>query len=399
MQIAFHLSLPFRNYKARLLERGGGHGTVPRATGWQSCFARLAGLLCARSFNPAAFRCTAWQHYIAANKILVQCDEEERDVKYGQRVRKTFPLADFFLETGSDIKSRESLQRFIELLFGNVRHTPSQDEQGMAVAHLARVRSASPARQVGAAITDSKGRVLSLGANEVPKAGGGQYWEGDPEDGRDYAYGSTVDVSDKMRKNLLGDLLDRIRKAELLVKDCPPLEELLARNPEKSSESIRESLIFDTIDFVRSVHAEASAIFNLRIPPTEDGMTLYVTTFPCHECARHIVISGIKRVMYIEPYPKSLVHELYHDSIALDEKCEGSKVRFLPFVGIAPSLYMRLFELGERKRKNDDGKIIRWSPRDSLPQFFDAYFEFAARYAEEEILTVFRNRLKENGYS
>ncbi|MDN3612645.1 hypothetical protein QWZ16_23945 [Vibrio ostreicida] len=29
-----------------------------------------------------------------------------------------------------------------------------------------------------------------------------------------------------------------------------------------------------------------------------------VRLFPCHNCAKHIVASGIKRVVYVEPYPK-----------------------------------------------------------------------------------------------
>jgi cytidine deaminase len=331
-------------------------------------------------------------------EALVLQDEEERDVEFGQRVRKTFPLADFFLEAGSEIKARQELQRFVELIFGNLRHTPAPDEQGMAMAHLASLRSASPARQVGAAITDSKGRVLSIGTNEVPRAGGGQYWQGDSDDGRDYAYDS-IDTSDRMRKNLLGDLIDRIRKAGFLSGDCPPVDELLARNPENSSESIRESLIFDTIDFIRAVHAEASALLNLRIPLTEPGLTLYVTTFPCHEWARHIVISGIKRVMYVEPYPKSLVNELYHDSISVDEQCVGSRVIFLPFVGIAPNLYTRLFEVGERSRKNKYGIITKWQPHSSFPQLLDLYSEDAVRIAENKKLESFRQLLIEKGYS
>jgi deoxycytidylate deaminase len=331
-------------------------------------------------------------------EVLVQRDEDEKDDKFGQRVRRTFPLADFFVEVGSEAKTRDAVQRFVELLFGNLKHTPFADEQGMAMAHLARVRSASPARQVGAAITDAKGRVLSVGTNEVPKAGGGQYWQGDDGDGRDYEY-SSIDLSDKMRQNLLGDLLGRMEKSGLLAETCPPLSDLLSEKKSESPHSLRESLIFDTIDFVRAVHAEASAILNLRVPPGEPGMTLYVTTFPCHECARHIVICGIQRVMYIEPYPKSLVHELYDDSISLDPEHKGSKVRFISFVGIAPSLYMRLFEVGERKRKNEDGKIIKWNPRVSFPQLLRAYSEAAARVAEEEKLKVFRNRLSEERYS
>jgi hypothetical protein len=68
-------------------------------------------------------------------------------------------------------------------------------------------------------------------------------------------------------------------------------------------------------------------------------------------------------------------------------------------VGIAPNLYTRLFEVGERKRKNDDGKIIKWNPRSSFPQLLRAYSETAARVAEEEKLKVFKTHLKEKGYS
>lgn len=329
---------------------------------------------------------------------LVQLDEDEREDDFGQRMRKTFPLADFFVEVGAEAKTRDAIIRFIELLFGNLKHTPSPDEQGMSLAHLARVRSASPARQVGAAITDVKGRVLSIGTNEVAKAGGGQYWQGDEGDGRDYEY-SPIDLSDKMRKNLLGDLLDRMSKLELLKENCPSLDQLLAKEASENPYALRASLIFDTIDFVRSVHAEAAAILNLRVPVGESGITLYVTTFPCHECARHIVISGIERVVYVEPYPKSLVHELYDDSISLDPECQKAKVRFLPFVGIAPSLYMKLFEVGERKRKDTEGRILKWNPRVSFPQLLHAYSETAARVAENQKIDVFKKQLSEEGYS
>ena len=33
-----------------------------------------------------------------------------------------------------------------------------------------------------------------------------------------------------------------------------------------------------------------------------DGATLYVTISPCHECAKIIIQSGIKRVVYLEDY-------------------------------------------------------------------------------------------------
>ena len=45
------------------------------------------------------------------------------------------------------------------------------------------------------------------------------------------------------------------------------------------------------------------------------GTRLFVTTFPCHYCARHIVGAGVYEVQYIEPYPKSLALELHNDAI------------------------------------------------------------------------------------
>ncbi len=46
-------------------------------------------------------------------------------------------------------------------------------------------------------------------------------------------------------------------------------------------------------------HAELNAILNSNIP-TLSGSTLYVTLFPCNECAKAIIQCGIKRVVYME---------------------------------------------------------------------------------------------------
>jgi dCMP deaminase len=44
-------------------------------------------------------------------------------------------------------------------------------------------------------------------------------------------------------------------------------------------------------------HAELNAILNSN-SASLDGCTLYVTLFPCNECAKAIIQSGIKRVVY-----------------------------------------------------------------------------------------------------
>ncbi|MGM9971977.1 MAG: deoxycytidylate deaminase [Anaeroplasmataceae bacterium] len=53
------------------------------------------------------------------------------------------------------------------------------------------------------------------------------------------------------------------------------------------------------------VHAEPNAILN-SLEKLDDA-TLYVTLFPCNECAKLIIQSGIKRIVYME--------DKYRDSV------------------------------------------------------------------------------------
>jgi len=87
---------------------------------------------------------------------------------------------------------------------------------------------------------------------------------------------------------------------------------------------------------------------------------MYVNVLPCHLCARHIVAAGIRKLIYIEPYAKSLAAEMYPDSIEIEGEA-SKKVSFEPFVGVAPRVYMRLFAMTERK--TDDGMVLRLDPQ------------------------------------
>ena len=101
----------------------------------------------------------------------------------------------------------------------------------------------------------------------------------------------------------------------------------------------------DIMEFGRAVHAEMEALLSVArsgVSPV-DG-TLYTTTFPCHNCAKHIVAAGIKRVVYVEPFPKSKAVDLHGDSITL--KGEANKVKFEHFSGIGPRRFFDLFSLG-----------------------------------------------------
>ena len=47
-------------------------------------------------------------------------------------------------------------------------------------------------------------------------------------------------------------------------------------------------------------HAEFNAILNTQVGGTLKGARLYVTLFPCNECTKAIIQTGIKEVIYLE---------------------------------------------------------------------------------------------------
>lgn len=301
--------------------------------------------------------------YLSQAEALNKRDEEEGE-QFGQYVRETFPMADVFISAGEKEELERSVDRFVRLLFGHPYETPTPDEYAMFVARGGALRSGSLSRQVGAAIAAMDGEIVALGTNEVPKAGGGLYGPGDKPDGRDWKVG--YDTSDLMKRNTLAEIVDCLSRSGWLTegkKNMPPEERVKAALP-----VVKGTQLMRAIEYGRSVHAEMAALLDAaRHGVAVKGCTLYTTTFPCHDCARHIVASGIKRVVYIEPYPKSLALEFHEDSIAVDTPVEcGNRVRFEPFVGIAPGLYMDLFTMGERKK--EDGTIVAWPSSDQMPR-------------------------------
>jgi dCMP deaminase len=60
----------------------------------------------------------------------------------------------------------------------------------------------------------------------------------------------------------------------------------------------REGSTLDT-KYAYVTHSELNAILNYR-GGSLDGSTLYVSLFPCNECAKAIIQAGIKTVIYCE---------------------------------------------------------------------------------------------------
>src|SRR6185503_21027880 len=69
---------------------------------------------------------------------------------------------------------------------------------------------------------DEDGDTVSIGTNEVPKAFGGQYWEGDTPDERDHH--RSHDSTAALTENILADLIARLRKKGWLKEELAQLD-------------------------------------------------------------------------------------------------------------------------------------------------------------------------------
>lgn len=293
----------------------------------------------------------------AAAEQLVDTDENQIREKFGQRVAKIFHDADFILN--KDIRKpniTEQLSRFLELLFSSNTITPTKSEYGMFAAKSAALRTSDLSRQVGAAVFSKKGEIISLGSNEVPKAGGGTYWPDEEFDDREFK--RKIDSNDKRKREILEDI---IKKVGLTWDELTPAQ----------AEALQESSFMDALEYGRIVHAEMSAITDAaRLRGSLGGSILYTTTFPCHMCAKHIVSSGVDKVVYLEPYPKSLASRLHADSIDIDSQERGEyksypAVEFTHFFGITPRRYREFFQ--RSKRKNSEGKLQYYIDEKKIP--------------------------------
>lgn len=303
----------------------------------------------------------------AQAKELIKNDEDE-SFDHGQKTRDTYHLADFFLNLGkNDDQVKSRIQRFLELIFSHPYKNPTFDEFAMFMAFNSSVRSGDLSRQVGAIISRDK-QIIATGTNDVPQSGGGLYWaEVDP------ISGEVIDLPDGKDYTREGDS-NKQAQAEIAQEIAQKLlsEGVVSADKELDlNRVLKESKISDLTEFGRVVHAEMDALLSCsRAGIPTSGTTLYCTTFPCHNCAKHIIASGIERVVYVEPYPKSRALDFHSESIQLksefDSSSEDSKlVAFEPFIGVGPRRFLDLFSMSlgtgsKLRRKNNDGSTLDW---------------------------------------
>ena len=321
---------------------------------------------------------------------LMSLDADEEGNDYGQRLRETFHQGDVFIDGLSKGDMDRQLTRFIQAFFGRTDIAPTKQEYGMYAAKSASFRSSDLSRQVGAAIFTDDGELVTQGCNEVPKAMGGTYWDSETPDFRDVRLG--YDPNDILKKDILRDLFDRLARANLLsetAKALGSLDDMVRKLTHKRTRLTNEkdgplanAQLMDVTEYGRVVHAEMCALCDAaRLGRSVKGAILYCTTFPCHNCTKHILAAGIKRVVYIEPYPKSKAKELHQNEIEIEKETPG-RVSFMPFIGISPHRYRDVFQK-TIKRKRDDGSAKRWLLGSEQPIIENPTAAYVEREPEE----------------
>ena len=336
-------------------------------------------------------------------KSFMDRDEEDTYQKHGEQVRETFHIADFFLDNNTDSTDGESLtsdvERFANLLLGTGLVRPTRGERAMYHAYAAALQSSCLSRQVGAAIITPDGTVLSTGTNDVPKSGGGVYDEESTPDHRCFAWQWNKDgvqfvgchnqrKKRQLREDIAEWFADNLSDKLALAAHPQPatgmdtaaaarisavrdIQTLL-----RSSSELFEKMpgIKDLIEYSRSIHAEMNALLAAgRSGVPAVNTALYCTTYPCHNCARHLVAAGVAEVYYIEPYVKSLASELHYDAIATELSGSGAdqaghvrKMTIVPFTGVGPRMYEDFFTK-RSDLKNNTGAYV--SPVGGVPAF------------------------------
>ncbi|MEN2673140.1 anti-phage dCTP deaminase [Herbaspirillum huttiense] len=284
---------------------------------------------------------------------LINTDEEDGN-DLGQKVRDTFPLADYFVTVSDRSRLKSQLSRLVQLIFGDPYLTPTREEHAMFFAQAEALRSGDLSRQVGAVIVSSEGEILATGCNDAPKAHGGLYWSDDPQPKRDLELGH--DMNAKIKREIVEELFYKLKKAKWMSQKVSKESDatLYESAVIDKKGALKDSQLLDVIEFGRAVHAEMAAITDAaKRGVSLKGARLFCTTFPCHLCARHIISSGIEMVIYVEPYPKSRTEDLFSDSVAINPSEKNpDKVNFFPFVGVAPGRYFDFFQMtGKRKDK------------------------------------------------
>lgn len=281
-------------------------------------------------------------------------DDYERDanedISYGQQVRLCVDNADITIkneryfdpEHARKDELRKKAEQFIPYVAGQDIRPPNIEESMMAAAYTQALSSLCYKRQVGALIHDENGIVLGVGCNNNPP----------PLDPCYLQWGECY------RDIYKRDLFEDLEKDAICCPKCTkPLKGHLSADYKCTNCGcdVDKYYVRDrALSRCTASHAEEAAIINVGGRNLR-GCTIYTTTFPCLLCMQKIIKSGIKKIVYCEPYPDHDSAMLLRDVNELNQKLSLPQIEVELFEGIKARAYFRVFgrwRIEQEKRIN-----------------------------------------------
>lgn len=264
-----------------------------------------------------------------ADFIADDSRDKNEETKYGQQVELCVDKADILLDntnaTVGEFKSK--VIDFVDLVTGKNPRGATQSEILMNIAFSSSHSSKCIKRHVGAVIADSKGQIVSAGYNENPL--GTNPCIDEPE----YDHQCFRDI---VRNNHFKALAGKGARCpdcgeRIIFEKGPPWRcKACAQKGKKTN--LEEFFFLDrAMNYCTAAHAEVWAILAAGERAREG--VLYTTTFPCSQCAEKIVQSGIRKVVFTEPYP-----DPYGAS-----RLKLGKIDLEQFEGVRSSSFDRIF--------------------------------------------------------
>lgn len=247
----------------------------------------------------------------------------------------------------------EQLMKLIALINQPGIITPSSAERGMQIANTAKLNSGCISRKVGAVVTDAEYYVLATGWNDVAKGhtpcnlrsvtdylltpeklSSNQHYskfeKGEANDSSSFKYKN--DTPGNFKDALIDYFKDPFdaKNDELRGKNCSFCFKTVHNHYEGEANQVH----------TRSLHAEENAMLQLtKIGGIgARGGILFTTASPCELCSKKAYQLGIKKIIFIDPYP----------GIAVDQILKGghldSQPILVPFSGALGNAYHKLYE-------------------------------------------------------
>lgn len=316
-----------------------------------------------KDFSKGKFASPDVENVIADAEIHISNTVEQKNVQKGEvSEQEQVPQVHEFYSMA------EQWMKYASLILHPGLITPSAEERCMVVAYTAKFNSSCLSRQVGAVITNQYHSIRTIGWNEVP-------------------YGQLPCGLREL--NLLHDVCTDCRHvysefesgpyrtyggknfSQKVTESYPTLqindgyEEQQSKKPAEIK-GLPFSYCFKSLHntfegeknqvYTRSLHAEENAILQMAKyggEPLMNGV-IYVTASPCELCAKKLYQIGVRKIVYIDPYPGISLNQIVRAGF--------KRPRLKLFQGAYGTTYFKLYqpfmsykdELGIRMGNNGD---------------------------------------------